>query len=236
MHFLVERTPERGGAIQPVEYCIKSSHCFACCLAEYTVNPLCITRLTRVFSSQTPDQTSLNLRSPVKAVPLTPNGVTSAEGAWQGGWDQAHVLPPLLMLVCLIVIGVGQQVRSYAKQRSNSRKTKVSPDASEIAGLKGASDGAARSFDTVPEFAEALAQGLMVNLHDTYEIQEQVVLSHVQEELRTVFDDDGTLTTIFGSETVQAILAEVGDSHGGLPLVAGGVSKLDPRTRLKTGK
>eukprot|EP01046_Picozoa_sp_COSAG06_P093092 COSAG06_NODE_39288_length_414_cov_1.009524_1_plen_58_part_01 len=57
----------------------------------------------------------------------------------------------------------------------------------------------------------ALSQGLIINSHDNYEIQEQVELSVLQEELHAIFASDETLTTKFGVETVKSILAEVGD-------------------------
>ena len=57
----------------------------------------------------------------------------------------------------------------------------------------------------------ALSQGLIINSHDNYEIQEQGELSVLQEELHAIFASDETLTTKFGVETVKSILAEVGD-------------------------
>ena len=159
---------------------------------------------------------SLNLISPVKAVPLVAGGVTSAEGAWQGGYGQAHVLLPLLLLVCLVAAGVGQTVRAFAKQRSSSHKTKVievdagtevsvvPPAAAAVADENGGGG-------TAPEFAVALSQGLIINSHDNYEIQGQVELSVLQEELHAMFASDETLTIKFGEETVKSILVEVGD-------------------------
>jgi Na+-transporting methylmalonyl-CoA/oxaloacetate decarboxylase gamma subunit len=160
---------------------------------------------------------SLNLISPVKAVPLVAGGVTSAEGAWQGGYGQAHVLLPLLLLVCLVAAGVGQTVRAFAKQRSSSHKTKViEEDAGTVVSVVPPAAAAAIADEnggggTAPEFAVALSQGLIINSHDNYEIQGQVELSVLQEELHAMFASDETLTTKFGAETVKSILAEVGD-------------------------
>ena len=161
---------------------------------------------------------SLNLISPVKAVPLVAGGVTSAEGAWQGGYGQAHVLLPLLLLVCLVAAGVGQTVRAFAKQRSSSHKTKVIEEdvGTEVSVVPPAAAAAAIADEnggggTAPEFAVALSQGLIINSHDNYEIQGQVELSVLQEELHAMFASDETLATKFGAETVKSILAEVGD-------------------------
>ena len=178
---------------------------------------------------------SLNLISPVKAVPLVAGGVTSAEGAWQGGYGQAHVLLPLLLLVCLVAAGVGQTVRAFAKQRSSSHKTKVIEEdaGTEVSVVPPAAAAAAAIADenggggTAPEFAVALSQGLIINSHDNYEIQGQVELSVLQEELHAMFASDETLATKFGAETVKSILAEVGDraSEDAMHFGGGGAGK-----------
>jgi Na+-transporting methylmalonyl-CoA/oxaloacetate decarboxylase gamma subunit len=176
---------------------------------------------------------SLNLISPVKAVPLVAGGVTSAEGAWQGGYGQAHVLLPLLLLVCLVAAGVGQTVRAFAKQRSSSHKTKVIEEdaGTEVSVVPPAAATAIADENggggTAPEFAVALSQGLIINSHDNYEIQGQVELSVLQEELHAMFASDETLTTKFGAETVKSILAEVGDraSEDAMHFGGGGAGK-----------
>ena len=63
----------------------------------------------------------------------------------------------------------------------------------------------------VPEFAVALSEGLIINSHDNYEIQEQVELSVLQEEIHAMCANNEALATRFGHETVKSILAEVGD-------------------------
>ena len=61
-----------------------------------------------------------------------------------------------------------------------------------------------------PEFEVAMSQGLIINSHDNYEIQDQVELSLLQEEVHTMFTTDETVRAKFGDELVTSILLEVG--------------------------
>ena len=144
----------------------------------------------KVAGGVTPDAANLNNRMPVTAVPLAAGGVAVAEGAWNGGWGQAHVLPPLVFLVCLLLFGVARPLhrcikrmhpldRNRAKVHVNDASTspKCSPNQhrpkvmtpapvpSPVASDSGAGKAA------MPGFAAALDQGLIVNVRDDYEMQ-----------------------------------------------------------------
>jgi hypothetical protein len=175
--------------------------------------------LLKVSGGVTPEslEGTLNLTSPVKAVELVAGGAISAEGAWQGGYDQAHVLLPLLLLTCLVIIGVVQVVHACVTTRFSSHKTKVNEEpGTEVSVVPPVADTADIAEDdggggAAPEFEVAVRQGLIINSHDNYEIREQVELVALQEQVHAMFASDEILAGKFGAETVKSILADVGD-------------------------
>lgn len=179
----------------------------------------------KVSGGVTPEshEGSLNLKSPVKAVELVSGGTTVAEGAWRGGYGQAHVLLPLLLLVCLVGVGVWMAMRTVVQQCSNTQMTKVVEEetgAKEVSVVPHAvteprgngADEHCGDDGIAPEFGVAMSQGLIINSHDNYEIQDRVELSLLQEELHTIFTSDATVRAKFGDELVKSILLEVGKS------------------------
>lgn len=170
--------------------------------------------LLKVSGGVTPesDEGSLNLKTPVKAVELVSGGTIVAEGVWRGGYGQAHVMLPLLLLICLVGAGVGMAVRAVVQQCSNTHKeVSVVPHVATETGEIGADEDDGDD-GMAPEFEVAMSQGLIINSHDNYEIQDQVELSLLQEEVHTMFTSDETVRAKFGDGLVKSILLEVGRS------------------------